>query len=83
MFPVPSAPLVIDDQTLEPLRLGVGEFYARLVKGMLKAGEGRDGAASAPSPAPVFSTLQSWLEKIKSPVLACLTAQTVAAGMTR
>lgn len=70
-------------ETSEPLRLGVGEFYARLVMGMLKGGGDRGGAGSTPGPAPVFSALQPWLEKIKSPVLACLTAQTVATGMTR
>lgn len=65
-----------------PLRLSVSEFYARLVVGMLGNGS-RGGGESAPAPTPVFSTLQPWLDKIKNSALACMTAQRVAAGMTR
>lgn len=65
-----------------PLRLGVGEFYARLVLSMLENGS-RGSSAAVQSPPPVFSVLQPWLEKIKDPELACMTAQRVAAGMIR
>ncbi|CAM9342286.1 unnamed protein product, partial [Laminaria digitata] len=47
---------------------------------MLNPGTLGDGT---PAPVPVFSALQPWLEKIKNPALACMTAQRVAAGMTR
>lgn len=61
-----------------PLRLSVGEFYSRLVLSMLHAGE--KSAIMAP---PAFSHLQPWLGKINEPALACMTAQRVAAGVTR
>ncbi|CAM9561470.1 unnamed protein product, partial [Ectocarpus sp. 8 AP-2014] len=69
----------------DPLGLGVGEFYSRLVAGMLNKGTplGDGDGASPPGPVPTFSTLQPWLEKIKNPALACTTAQRVAASMTR
>lgn len=68
-------------RAIDPLRLSVGEFYARLVKGMLGTEGSRD--ASPSRPVPVFSALQPWLDKIKDPALACMTAQSVALGMTR
>ncbi|CAM9795603.1 unnamed protein product [Ascophyllum nodosum] len=64
----------------DPLGLSVGEFYSRLVKGMLNPGKLEDGT---PGPAPVFSALRPWLDKINAPALACMTAQTVAVGMSR
>lgn len=64
----------------DPLGLSVGEFYSRLVKNMLDAGTLGDGA---PGPIPVFSVLKTWIDKIESPALACMTAQSVAVGMTR
>lgn len=79
----------------DPLGLGVGEFYSRLVTGMLTTASGRAAAkgdvvvANGGTPSagrgvvPTFSALQPWLEKIKDPALACMTAQRVAAGMTR
>lgn len=82
-LPTPAAPIHYRvTQNPEPLRLEVGEFYARLVKGMLKPRGGQNGTDPA-APAPVFSTLKPWLDKIKNPALACMTAQTVAAGMCR
>ena len=60
--------------------LSVGEFYSRLVKGMLNPGTLADGT---PCPVPVFSSLQPWLDKINAPALACMTAQVVAMGMSR
>lgn len=44
---------------------------------------GAGTTTTAPGPAPVFSAVQPWLDKIKDPALACMTAQTVAAGMSR
>lgn len=69
----------------DPLGLGVGEFYSRLVAGMLNKGTplGNGDGASPAGPVPTFSALQPWLEKIKNPALACTTAQRVAASMTR
>lgn len=73
--------------TTDPLGLGVGEFYSRLVTGMLTKGAPGDGPAvpegGGSRPVPTFAALQPWLDKIKDPALACMTAQKVAAGMTR
>lgn len=67
--------------TTDPLGLGVGEFYSRLVTGMLRTGTA--GNHPPGLPVPTFSALQPWLDKIKDPALACMTAQRVAAGMAR
>eukprot|EP00752_Nemacystus_decipiens_P005910 g5342.t1 len=71
----------------DPLGLGVGEFYSRLVAGMLTKGGPGGGPGTRGEgggrPIPTFAALQPWLDKIKDPALACMTAQRVAAGMTR
>ncbi len=70
----------------DPLGLSVGEFYSRLVTGMLTKGTLGDGPGTPegrPRPVPTFAALRPWLDKIKDPALACLTAQRVAAGMAR
>lgn len=68
------------DEKSDPLGLGVGEFYSRLVTGMLST---EKVGSHTPGPVPTFSALQPWLDKIKDPALACMTAQRVAAGMAR
>lgn len=86
---LPEKKLNETKRNADPLGLGVGEFYSRLVTGMLtKAAPGEGNGPSTPEgggsrPVPTFAALQPWLYKIKDPALACTTAQRVAAGMTR